>query len=555
MFDKVTRHPRTLAALLLVVLALRPVGAAAQTETSREMLGPAIAVEIARGLEATDGPQRELWLAEIDRFYRARDFAPLWLEPDGIRDKARELVEILQASAEHGLRPADYDTKALAGLIAADLPADRPLLEARLSIALVEYASDLGSGRVIPREVDEELHIYPRDIEVAALLERVAAAERLAPVLAGYAPQTDEYGRLKNALADYRRLAAQGGWPPFPEGETLKAGMTDSRVADLRAQLRLRGDLPEPDETVTEATPADLFDPGVERAVRRFQDRHGLTPDGVVGPLTSAALNVPVELRIKQMLLNMERRRWMNDDLGERYVFVNLADFELKLVEYDDTVFDSIVQVGSRYHRTPVFSDEIEYIVLNPTWTVPPSIAARSILPKLQEDPGYLESNDFVVFSDWSGDAVRVDPAGLDWTAFTRQSVRGLKFRQMPGEGNALGRLKIMLPNRFDIYLHDTPSKGLFERTERTFSSGCIRVAKPRELAARLLRPDPQWSLERIDAVIESAETRVVRLPEPVQVHITYLTAWVNKDGSVYFRPDVYDRDEKLAAALGIDGL
>jgi murein L,D-transpeptidase YcbB/YkuD len=324
--------------------------------------------------------------------------------------------------------------------------------------------------------------------------------------------------------------------------------MTDPRVAQLRARLGASNDPEEVRLAAAASGAPELYDEDLKAAVLRFQERHGLARDGRVGPKTLAALNVPLERRIRQMVLNLERRRWMPDDRGQRYVFVNLADFELKVVDEPKTVLDTRVVVGAPYHRTPVFSAEMTYVEINPYWNVPPSIARNELLPKIKADPGYLAANGFQLLSDWSDGAAALDPWSIDWSGVTPATFT-YRLRQEPGDGNALGRIKFMFPNSFNVYLHDTPARALFDQAERSFSHGCIRVYQPEFFAAVVLARDG-WSLDRIYQAIKSGERIIVTLKQPLPVHIAYLTAWVNKDGTVNFRNDVYGRDAILADAL-----
>jgi murein L,D-transpeptidase YcbB/YkuD len=377
-----------------------------------------------------------------------------------------------------------------------------------------------------------------------------AVATDLDDLVAGYRPQTPRYDRLKQALFDYRKLAAKGGWAPIPDGPTLKPGMTDPRVPQLRDRLRLSGDLPEAvGARFAAGEGAETYDEALVAAVERMQWRHGLEADGVTGRKTLAALNVPVELRLEQIMLNLERRRWMPDDLGRRYVFVNLADFTLKVVDGEKTILDMRVVIGKPYHMTPVFSKDMTYIEINPYWNVPPSIAGKELLPKIKKNVNYLSSNKFEVFNGWNSGATVVDPQTVNWQRYTAANFP-FKLRQGSGDGNALGRIKFMLPNHFSVYLHDTPAKALFAKAERSFSHGCIRVQHPPRLAEVLLSENSGWPLDRIETSIDSGERKVVTLAKPLPVHISYMTAWVNKDGSVHFRNDVYERDHTLAEAL-----
>jgi len=533
-------------ALVLAVLLLGAVPALGQAQTPAQ--APALqanpaAEALARHLSLGTGTSSERaaeLLVVLAQFYQERQMAPLWLDAEGPTARARALAAALREADRQGLDPEDYDASTVTGLLAAATPDGRAELELRLSLGLVEITSDLAAGRVEPNKVNPELFVYPIDVDPAAVIRAAADAKDIAAFVATFEPAQPEYRRLKAALADYRARAAAGGWPSIDDGPTLKPGMAGPRVAQLRARL----DVP----VAPGADPAH-FDPVLAQAVEQFQALQGLEQDGLIGQNTLAALNVPALERVRQILLNLERRRWMADDPGERYVFVNLADFELKVVDGPRTVFDTRVVVGAPYHRTPVFSGEMTYIEINPYWNVPPSIARNELLPKIKEDPGYLAANDFELLSDWSDSARVLDPHTIDWSAVTPERF-AYKLRQGPGPGNALGHIKFMFPNQFNVYLHDTPARGLFARDQRSFSHGCIRVQDPETFGGFVLDRQPGWSQDAIKAAIATGERRIVSLDQPLPVHIAYLTAWVNKDGTVHFRRDVYGRDAILAAHL-----
>ncbi|HHK74879.1 MAG TPA: peptidoglycan-binding protein [Rhizobiales bacterium] len=500
-------------------------------------LSEAIALRIEQDSGAETGDARLLKLYE---FYDLNNFAPIWVGQDGVNAKGRALVDHILGSEVHGLTPSDYGARLLKGALDATGIEALAGLEVRLSKALLSYGHDLSAGRLKPNKVDREVYIYPQGPDVGALLRGAAVATDMTAYLDDLAPHSPNYARLKSKLAEYRKIAARGGWTPVPKGETLKPGMSDERVIILRKRLVESDHHPG-------TAPADerLFDEQLAEAVKLFQFRHGLTPDGVVGPRTLKALNVPASARVEQMVLNMERRRWMEDDLGERYIFVNLADFFLKVVDRGKTIHTALVVVGKTYHRTPVFSKDMKYLVFNPYWNVPRSIAVKEILPKERNNPGWINRQNIRVVSA-SGKVI--DPYMIDWASATARNFP-YRFRQDSGRRNALGRVKFMFPNKFNIYLHDTPSKSLFKRTVRSFSHGCVRVQNPLDLAAVLLGWQG-WSRKQIDAVVAAGKRRIVRLKTPIPVHITYLTAWVNKDGSVHFRDDIYGRDKRLEKAL-----
>jgi murein L,D-transpeptidase YcbB/YkuD len=293
----------------------------------------------------------------------------------------------------------------------------------------------------------------------------------------------------------------------------------------------------------------DVFDDDLVEGVKRFQYRHGLDPDGAVGEATLEALNVPVECRIEQIKANLERWRWLPSDFGERYILVNIAAFSLDVIENGRSAMKIPVIVGRDYRETPVFGADMTYVVLNPTWTVPPKLAVEDILPKVRKNPEFLGTQKIRVFSDWTEKAAEVDPATIDWSALGAARFPYL-LRQDPGPENALGRIAFMLPNAYSVYLHDTPERGLFQRAERDFSSGCIRVADPIGLAEYLLAGEAGWDRRGIMAAIEKGATRSVPLPKPIPVFVVYLTAWVDEGGVTHFQRDVYNRDPVLIRAL-----
>lgn len=530
-----------LCLLAALMLAVRP--AAAQFAVSN--LTDAIQQRIEFDEGSIWGDRGDARLLKLFEFYTARQYAPLWVAEGGITAKGKAFVAALVNCESDGLIPQDYDAAGLqARLGASDLKglAD---LEVRLSKALISYGHDLSAGRVQPNKVDRELYIYPEGPGPQELLNGASLNADIGAYLADLAPHTPNYARLKAKLAEYREMLAAGGWVPVPGGETLKPGMSDPRIPVLRQRLVQSRHLDAKAAAAIAPELAELYDDVLSAAVKQFQYQNGLTQDGVLGPNTLKAINISLRARIKTMELNMERRRWMEDDLGDKYIFVNLADFWLKVVDGPKTIHTAHVVVGKTYHRTPVFSENMKYIVMNPYWNVPRSIAVNEYLPKLQRDPGVLARQNISLISQ-SG---TVDPYAVDWNNVSKRSFN-FRLRQDSGGRNALGRLKFLFPNKHNVYIHDTPSKSLFKRTVRSFSHGCVRVQNPVDLAAVLLKDEGNWTKDAILQQIASGKRRTVSLKTQIPVHITYLTAWVNKDGSVHFRNDIYGRDKRLAEAL-----
>lgn len=488
----------------------------------------------------------------LPKIYEARAFAPAW------RDAAHvdSLLDLIDEAYAEGLDPTDYHHAAVhaARERFADLAAvsaeERAALDLILTDSMIRVGYHLRFGKVDPVALDSDWNLSRVLVNQDPVMTLQAAID--APSMREFAaqvlPRNRLYGRLKAALADYRAIAAQGGWPEVPDGQTLRPGMNDARVPILERRLALTHDL----QGITAATaPGEAapvtgeaaYDGEIVAAVHRFQERHGLAADGVVGRTTLAALNVPVEQRIEQIRASLERARWVLADLADEFIVVNVAGFHLYLVRDGDIAWDTRVQVGRPYRRTPVFKAEMTYLVLNPTWTVPPTILREDILPAVRRDPDYLAGRNIDVI-DGSGRAV--DPSSVDWRG---QRSFPYRFVQRPGATNALGQVKFMFPNDHAVYLHDTPSRDLFERPSRPFSSGCIRVEQPLELARLLL--GPAWDGARIDAAVAQGRTETVFLTKPVDVLLLYWTAEVDEQGRIVFWPDVYDRDAGVIAELG----
>ncbi len=532
----------TTGRLFLMLLAITGlgVGGPARADAGSNQ----ISEHLAR-LLAAQAAEDKLWSnpAAVREVYARRANRPYWVGSEQGAARIDELLQILDRAASEGLEPADYASAEIRARIGRDTPQALAELELLASRELLRYASDLRTGRLATRNVDPEIFIKPGKIDHERILEDALQSQNLTRFLGDLAPSNPFYRRLRRTLKEYRALAASGGWPALPEGPSLNPGMDDPRVSALRRRLELSGDLSPGSDR------GDHYGAALEIAVRQVQRRHGLDVDGVVGAKTLAALNVPVAQRIEQIVINMERWRWMPDDLGDRYILVNLAGFEAEVIEDGRVILDMKVVVGRDYRRTPIFSGRMTYMDFNPFWTVPPKIARQDILPKLKKDAGYLADQGIEVFSGWDSQARKLDPAELDWPSVESKGFR-YKLRQLPGPKNALGRVKFMFPNEFDVYLHDTPSRELFARTVRTFSSGCIRLEKPMELAEYLLRDAAGWSPARIDEVVASGKTTTVNLPAPIPVHLTYSTVWAGEGGTVHFRADVYGRDALLRRAL-----
>ncbi len=553
-------HPKALSFFLLIaagwlVLDILPNGSRGLADS----LENAVAIrELITDREDSEGfscaGERICGVRLIPGVYLKRAFKPLWISGGTLSAGALELVDRIRRAGEDGLRPSDYHLHKIerimrqyAGTQHTPQPHD-PRIQAELDILLTDafflLSSHLYGGRVNPETIHSQWEAFGTHGDLSPVLDEALQGTGISRVIATLHPPHAGYRGMRRALSRYRDIAACGGWQAVPEGATLRPGDESGAVALLRERLKRTGDLQE----VPPENPS-LFDGPLEQALQRFQQRHGLAVDGVAGKNTFRALNMPVEERVRQIEINMERWRWVPHDLGERYLIVNIADYRLWVMEKDEAVFESRVIVGRTYRKTPVFNSRMTYLVFNPFWNVPHRLAVRDILPKIKKDPDYLQREGFRVFSGWEEDAPEIDPGTVDWQAL---SVKDFPYRlkQDPGPQNPLGRVKFMFPNKYSVYLHDTPSRRLFLKPVRGYSSGCIRVEEPVGLAEYVLAGQEGWTSEAIGRAIEGGGNRVVGIERPINVHLLYWTAWVDEGEIVHFRDDIYDRDLPLARAL-----
>jgi len=493
-------------------------------------------------------------LDALVRFYERRSFRPVWVCEAGLLPHTEAFVQVISQADREGLSSTRYHLASIEQLMTAErldhaqllsrTSRSRIDLELLLTDAFFIYGAHISTGQVAPRTLHEMWVVQRPEIDLETQLQQAVEANQVVELLQSLRPTHAGYVSLQKALISYREIVARGGWPTIPEGPKLQRGDRGPRVMALRTRLGLTADLERGSAPV-----GDVFDPAVEQALQTFQARHGLDPDGIVGASTLMALNVPAAARVHQIELNMERWRWLPHTLEERYILVNIANFALDVVEQGRSVLAMRVVVGKPERRTPSFSADMTYLVLSPHWYVPSTIAIQDKLPLIRRNPSYVARQHFKLFRNGENGATRVDPLSVDWSAVSARNFP-YRLRQDPGPQNALGRVKFMFPNAHHVYLHDTPARELFAKTARAFSSGCIRLEKPIELAEYLLQDDPRWSREKILATIASGAEQIVPLATTIPVHLWYWTAWVDEHGLVNFRKDIYTRDGVLAKAL-----
>ncbi|CAM5776478.1 hypothetical protein LMIY3S_05547 [Labrys miyagiensis] len=504
--------------------AVTPPAAPAPAKASTPAINPVAPVLAAKLAEiAKRGPYAQA----VSDFYTLRGGVPLWVENDALTPVAKGLIDRMGRADEDGLDASAFRVPGLDALGKGDAGAQADA-EIAISLAVLNYIREASSGRVDTKEIGRDIVAAPNMPDALAALASVAIASDPVAVMDGYNPIAPQYLALKRKLAEVRAAnaaTAENPPPVVPSGPTLKVGMADTRVALLRTRLGV---------TASDAD-NDIYDESLRNAVRDFQLRRNLKPNGTLGPATVAALNSglrqPHVNLENEIVANMERWRWLPHDMGVSNVMVNVPEYTVRVTKDGELVHDARVVVGKPNTPTPIFSDTMAFVVMNPSWNVPQSIIKKEYLPKLANDPDYLQRHGFVV------------------TYANGQ----MQVRQPPGEDNALGHIKFMFPNNFSVYLHDTSSRSLFARDKRAFSHGCVRVDNPYKFAEIVMGADNGWTADRVEGLVGGKEQRI-DLKEKIPVHIAYFTARVDDDGDLKLFDDIYGYDRKVISALGLSG-
>lgn len=496
-------------------------------------------------LQLPDGDT--LTLSEpVVRFYRERGYLQAWTDYDEILDRGWALLEVMENAGQDGLDPERYRFPVALRMVQQveedsleekHEPAHMATVDLVLSEVFGRYANHLTGGILDPTASGVAWKIPKDSVATYDLLQRLAAEEDPAQIVASLRPTVPEYYALMEQLARYRKIVAQGGWQAVPDDLPAEVGGNGAGVAALRARLIAEGD-PEEVRLAQQGSGApNVYDENLAAAVEHFQARHALQPDGRVGGSTLEQLNVPAEERVQQIVLNLDQWRWLPRQLGERYILVNVAGFELEYIRGDSVALAMNVVVGQEGWETPIFADTMEHIVVNPYWNVPESIKQEEIIPAIRRNPGYLSANNMEALS-----GSRVVPAG----ALDHGNLEAYSYRQKPGSRNALGAVKFLFPNDNNIYLHDTPADQYFSAHSRAFSHGCIRLEKPLDLARMLLDEVTDQPSDRLDELLSRESEQWISVTETLPVYILYFTAWAGRDGTMRFYPDIYERDRRL---------
>jgi murein L,D-transpeptidase YcbB/YkuD len=466
---------------------------------------------------------------------------PLWTGSRAAESRTQVLLKTIRAAGEQGLDPAWYGIDRIEQALKSSSDVERT--DQTIAAAFVAYASDVSTGRVSANSIDPDIAIEQRKVKRGDLLKAAAETSDFGAWLADLPPKGD-YPALQKALATWRQKRAATTYTPVPTGDALKPGMTDPRVSALRKRLgELELTVPAP------ATTPEFYDDALVALVKAYQETKGLTVDGVIGANTMRSINTSLDDRIDQIVANLERRRWLVQDLGQRYVFVNTGDYSMVFVNDGKRVFESQVIVGTPQHPTPEIQSTMYGFQTNPYWTVPQSISGDEYLPLLRRDPYALQKQGFKIFASWSDNDSELDPGTVDWSSINPKAFP-YRVRQEPGVNNALGYIFFPFANNYGVYMHDTAARWLFTEGSRNFSHGCIRLQNPLDFVEKVFGGRGNFDKGRVQKAIDNGDQVHYGFPESVKLYVTYRTVTATADGTPTFRDDVYGRDRKVIAAM-----
>lgn len=487
---------------------------------------------------------KTLWIAIITFATIASAYSnSYWMQGNQLSTCGQTAYELLKNSELDGLNPADYAFAVKAVEAAQQGSGSSDNASSALTRAMTKYVDDVRNGRFNPRLADKELVMTPENINAAAIVSK-GMSSGSCQWMQEQAPPYPEYKQLKVILRKYMGLRDQGHWPQIPTNVSLSYGDRDEAINKVREILVREGDL-----SSSYLNDGSYYDQALKDAVLRFQVRHGMNPDGLIGPLTAKEMNRTPTDRIHQIQVTMERWRWMPRNPGYRHIIVNIAGFQLEAYQGGQVMVRSPIIVGADYRETPVLTARMTEINFNPSWHVPHGLAVKDKLPELKKDPSFARKHNFVVTKNVGGKLVEVDPSTINWNQYSSGNFP-FSLRQRPGDDNALGKIRFAIQSPFNIYLHSTNYKQLFDYTVRTFSSGCIRVKYVTDLAYYVFNDPTNWTKPRIEKAMEGNNTMTVKLPASIPVHINYFTVWTDEMGVPHFMQDVYGQDRQVLAVM-----
>ncbi len=494
----------------------------------------------------------------LRKLYKELLFSPVWMREKSLSSAAKEFFAYIQNDATLNKNGKLHKDSILLQKMAEMVYAQNKNIYAKVSVEFkisqlykgytdYAYFGSINWGafnarisNLMVNDVSTEWVLHRPEIDPVKVLANAAFGTSLKKQLDQYVPTAYHYKELQNVLKKYMNLREEGGWEPAYLSGKLKPGKRDRGVYSLRERLRATGDY----LACSESDEEDRYDKCLQDAVKRFQKRNGLKADAVVGPVTLKILNKSVDERITTIRLNLDRIKWLNERKASRHIIINIPDFKLSFEENGKLIQSMRVITGKPNHPTPIFSDTVEMIVLNPYWNIPKSIIQKEMIPKLMRNPNAMARQGIEIHSGWGQDAEKVSGGSVNWSQYRYSKTVPYRFAQTPGYKNALGKVKFLFPNKFSVYMHDTPTKHLFKRDKRAFSHGCIRLQKPRELLKTFSTFNDNIDFDKAQSILKGKKNTYYKLQEKVPVDVIYLTAWVDYEGKLQFRNDVYKYDE-----------